>query len=149
MLRRKQTQENFLVGQRKPSGPKPPECVWVRLNSKIRKWNQKTASPWNLCKHLVIKEAEHEVENRAFTGHFRLVVAKIVSRDSGIESKTLTCKRNTISEEYTTIMFTNGNSIGSRIDTTQEIARVLVMILDFHLKLTVFNKRPQWNKFIF
>ena len=111
-------------------GAKGNLLVQNRLNSKIRKWNQKTASPWNLCKHLVIKEAEHQVENRACTGHFRLVVAKIVSRDSGIESKNFTCKRNTISEEYTTIMFTNGNSIGSRTKTTQELARFLVVILD-------------------
>jgi len=45
-------------------------------------------------------------------------------------------------------MFTNGNSIGSRTKTTQEIARVLVVILDFLLKLTVFIKRQQWNNII-
>jgi hypothetical protein len=124
-----------------------------RLHSKIRKGTQKTASPgpWNLCKHrdLVIKEGEHHVENTVFMGHYRLVVAKIASQGSGIESKKFTCKRNKISEEYTTIMFTKGNSIGSRTDTTQEIARDIVMILDFDLKLTICIKRPQWNKIIF
>ena len=46
-------------------------------------------------------------------------------------------------------MFTNGNSIGSRTNKTQEIARVLVIILDFLLKLTVFILRAEWNKIIF
>ena len=46
-------------------------------------------------------------------------------------------------------MFTNGNSIGSRTNKTQEIARVLVIIIDFLLKLTVFIPRAEWNKIIF